>query len=266
MIVDVPLPDWDSFKTAIRELDMPPTRDVTEFIFRGQADAEWPMQPSFSRTFKHLPDPSVGRDRLVEEFRREIILLGQDKTLLASGGSLDAAKLWPIGQHHGLPTPLLDWSTSPYVAAYFACEAAFDLIIQQLAPDSGVPEGRLAILALRRDEGGAVREIWSKMGITFIEDWSGENSRIRNQLGLFSLLPDGVDTLDACLEAYCLRHGVTDVTIYKYMLPYDCILEIMADLALMDITPRRIYGGWEGVCKAAKLRLQLAYARAIIRT
>jgi hypothetical protein len=118
----VELPDWNAYKQFVGGLS-------DNWVFRGQADAAWGLQTAIERTdfIGYHKDIEAG---FVAEFQR-----GASNYLSRDQLPGHLIEWLALMQHHGAPTRLLDFTKSPFIAAYFAFEIA-------------VPEQTVAIWAL----------------------------------------------------------------------------------------------------------------------
>ena len=183
----VRLKGWSQFFDYIREK----TLEYPNYIWRGQRDASWRLRTSFDRAIGDLRLTSTGIEMAIahlNSFRRAS--RGRRGPFPAKLD--DDNEVWALGQHHGLATPLLDWTESAFVALYFA-----------FAEEAKSSTGERAVWALYEGERHAAgvfsnRHEWEnslKQGIDFIRPTQDENARLVSQSGLFTRAPWG-ETID----------------------------------------------------------------------
>jgi FRG domain len=154
-----------------RFMDFVDRHQQSTWIFRGVSDAK-----------NHQLVPKIGRVAARYDPAVERVIFANFKRRARQHVETSGMTEWDLlalGQHHGLPTRLLDWTTNPLVAAYFA-------VVSQ-------PEDRTArIFAVRAPELADVnvlKDPFSCQKVLAIIPTSVA-PRIVAQRGLFTIHPD----------------------------------------------------------------------------
>lgn len=183
--------------------------DYEQYIWRGQRRLNWGLECSLDRLINQMKlskkEENHFRTKHLERFKYATRgRRGNNPVRVVSEN-----EWWAIGQHNGLKTPLLDWTHSPFVAAYFAFfeknknQTKYRVVYALHKPSV---EKKSHGILIKEKEDYKRRSSLSKMifgepreQIEFIKPLSDENQRLVNQNGLFSRSPDNV-TLEKWIE------------------------------------------------------------------
>lgn len=223
------------------------------YVYRGIPNIDFKLQTSIQRNCK-------GKQKELEK----VILRSFTKYAAIQDHHISES-MWRqmfIGQQHGLPTRLLDWTFSPTIAMHFATsgeQLAFmdlhDAVLWKIDMEemnSLLPEKYRKVLDHNRAYAftvGMLNQLAANID-TYDEDMQGKgmvlieppsiDERIINQYAYFSIVPRQITNIEQWIDE-------NTSNTYKYIIDKDLKWRIRDVLDQMNVNERIVYPGLDGL-------------------
>jgi hypothetical protein len=222
------------------------------FVFRGQANYSWALCSSLDRHEQNYPKrkkPGGKNTGFFEctPFEDKEHLAAFRRAIRGRRGpnppELDDDECWALGQHHGLRTPLLDWTRAPFAALFFAFEEEEVRVDQEMRP----PDYRGVFALSAETISSPPIPPNENEKVTILSPEGDANYRLISQAALFVKMPRHTDL--ACFVRAHFAGESRGATLTKVKIPNEDRHGCLVALNKMNINHMTLFPDIDGAAK-----------------